>query len=96
MNVSIETGDNLISVRITGSCTIYEAADFRAALLPLVASMAPVMVDLSGITELDCAGLQILLALQKECALVLFSHPGDSTQQVLDLLNLNRCFAIEA
>lgn len=96
MNVRIESTASLMNVKIEGDCTIYHAADLRTALLPLVKASNPVMVDLSGITELDCAGLQILLALQKEGGLVLFCHPATCVQQTMDLLNLNRTFAIEA
>lgn len=95
MNVRIESTDSLMNVHIDGDCTIHNAADLRTALLPLVKVSNPVMVDLSGISELDCAGLQILLALQKEGGLILFSHPATCVQQAMDLLNLNRTFAIE-
>lgn len=94
MQVSIEAANNLVNVTLAGSCTIFEAADLRTALLPLVKETRPVMLDLAGISELDCAGLQVLLALQKECALALFSQPGPATRQALDLLNLNRTFAV--
>jgi anti-anti-sigma factor len=96
MIVRVEDASTLVNVAIEGDCTIYAAADLRAALLPLVKETRPVMVDLGGITELDCAGLQVLLALQKECALALFSNPAPCLRQALDLLNLNRTFAIEA
>ena len=96
MHVDVQQNGQLISASIVGSCTIYEAADLRAALLPLATASEPVMIDLGAVSELDCAGLQILLALQKECALALFSNPSACVQQALDLLNLNRCFAIEA
>lgn len=96
MIVRVEDASTLVKVAIEGDCTIYAAADLRAALLPLVKETRPVMVDLGGITELDCAGLQVLLALQKECALALFSNPAPCLRQALDLLNLNRTFAIEA
>ncbi len=96
MNVNIASGEHLITVTLAGSCTIFEAAELRSQLLPLVKATQPVMVDLGDVSELDSSGLQILLALQKECALALFSNPSACVQQVLDLLNLNRCFAIEA
>ena len=96
MDIQIESGNNMTCVTISGSCTIFEAADLRARLLPLVRETLPVMVDVSAISEIDCAGLQVLLALQKESALALFTQPGPALQQALDLLNLNRCFSIEA
>lgn len=96
MAIDIQTSPSLTQVTITGSCTIFEAADLRAQLLPVVATSTPVMVDVAGISEIDTAGLQVLLALQKQCALALFSQPSQAMQTALDLLNLNRCFSIEA
>ena len=96
MIVRVEDASTLVNVSIEGECTIYAAADLRTALLPLVKDTRPLMVDLGGITALDCAGLQVLLALQKECSLALFCNPAVCLQQALDLLRLNRTFAIEA
>ena len=96
MPIEITTSPALTQVKISGGCTIFDAADLRQQLLPLVTASTPVVVDLAEITEIDTAGLQVLLALQKQCALALFSRPSPAMQTALDLLNLNRCFSIEA
>ncbi len=96
MPVDIETSPGLTQVKISGSCTIFEAAELRQMLLPVAAVTTPVVVDLSAISDIDTAGLQVLLALQKQCAMALFSKPSRAMQTALDLLNLNRCFSIEA
>jgi anti-anti-sigma factor len=49
--------------------TIYSAAELRPALLAgLSARRAPRKLDLSDVTEFDCAGLQLLLGAVKYAA----------------------------
>ena len=96
MNVVIESGAGQTQVSISGGCTIFEAADLRAQLLPLADSSGLLVVNLAAISEIDTAGVQVLLALQKQTPLTLFTGPAAAVVQALDLLNLNRCFSIEA
>jgi anti-sigma B factor antagonist len=60
-------------VEITGELTIHTAAEQQAALLAALeaasAANAPALVvNLGGVTELDTAGLQVLLLAQREAA----------------------------
>jgi anti-anti-sigma factor len=45
-------------LHLTGELTIFRAAELKQLLL---ASPAPVEIDLAGVTEIDTAGLQLLL-----------------------------------
>jgi anti-sigma B factor antagonist len=87
--------DSATSLRIDGALTIYEAAAAASELLPLVQKPAALCIDLSGITEIDCAGLQLLLAVQKENALTIFTAPSHSVASVLQLTGLERALSLE-
>lgn len=53
--------------RFCGGLTIREAAEAKTRLLPSGAA-PPSQLDLSGVTAIDSAGLQILVALRREAA----------------------------
>ncbi|OVE48714.1 STAS domain-containing protein [Chromobacterium violaceum] len=48
--------------------TIYQAAQWRAELDAALRSGEDILLDLSAIEEIDCAGAQVLLWLQREGA----------------------------
>lgn len=58
-------------LRIDGEMTIDTAADRRTELLGFLGAgdegTDDLQIDLSGVTDLDLAGLQVLLATKKEC-----------------------------
>jgi anti-anti-sigma factor len=81
-------------LRIEGELTIQRAADLKDALL---AEPPPAEVDLSGVTEMDSAGLQLLILADREAraagrSLRLLS-PSAAVRDVLDLLKLPLCQA---
>jgi len=57
---------------IDGEMTIYRATELRAALQAALASAGDgdgdFALDLSAVTEIDCAGVQLLLAAAKSAA----------------------------
>lgn len=56
-------------IRIGGEVTVYAAAELKAALLAaLHAEPAAGRLDLANVSEIDCAGLQLLLATIKQAA----------------------------
>ena len=80
-------------LRIEGELTIFRAAEIKPALL---GEPMPLTIDLSGVTELDSAGVQLLmlakrtaLAQQRELALV--GH-SPAVLEVFELLNLAAFF----
>ncbi|NDP40757.1 MAG: STAS domain-containing protein [Rhodoferax sp.] len=80
-------------LRIDGELTIFRAAELKPELL---SEPMPRTIDLSGVTELDSAGVQLLmlakktaLAQQRELALV--SH-SPAVLEVFELLNLAAFF----
>ena len=53
------------SLTLSGEFNIFRASDLYAALCPIVTDEpSELVIDLSGLTEIDAAGLQLLLALR--------------------------------
>ncbi|HEY0817886.1 MAG TPA: STAS domain-containing protein [Rhizobacter sp.] len=55
------------SLRVDGELSIYRAAELKPLILQAVESSPVLEIDLSGVTEFDTAGVQLLL-LAKRCA----------------------------
>jgi len=84
------------SLRIQGEMTIYRAAELKAMLLKPIQAGATVEVDLSGVTDLDTAGLQVLMLAKKTAQalggeLRLVAH-SPVVVDVLELLHLSSWF----
>lgn len=82
-------------LRLDGSLTIYQVAEAHGALLQLLAA-APErtwQLDLAGLDELDSAGAQLLLALQRQLVQTGFEVTR-AADQVLELLELLRLQAL--
>jgi anti-sigma B factor antagonist len=78
--------------RLDGELTIYRAAELRVALQAALAPAGDLELDLSGVTELDSAGVQLLLSAKKTAAatqrrLRLVNHSA-AVLDVFELLNL--------
>jgi anti-anti-sigma factor len=77
-------------VNIDGELTIYTASDLAAQLLPRLGATPHMQIDLSQITEMDGAGLQLLIMVTREAsragtALTLTGH----STAVLETLQLS-------
>jgi anti-anti-sigma factor len=51
---------------VEGEMTIYRAAELHPVLLDAVRAHDAPQLDLSGVTEFDCAGMQLLLVARRE------------------------------
>jgi len=76
-------------LRIEGELSIYRAAELKQALLD---EPAPREVDLSGVTDIDTAGVQLLMLAKKmaqvqQRELRLVAH-SPAVTEVFELLNL--------
>jgi anti-sigma B factor antagonist len=60
--------DGSTSLRLSGELTIYHAGDLKQALLPLAEQAGAWALDLSGVTDIDSAGIQVLLAARRTLA----------------------------
>ncbi len=76
-------------LHIEGELTIFRAAELKPQIL---ATPLPAAIDLSGVTEIDTAGVQLLLLARRTAqaaqqALQL-AVPSDAVREVFALLNL--------
>jgi anti-sigma B factor antagonist len=77
---------------VRGNMTIYEAAADKPALLEALAKAKDLEIDLSAVTEMDTAGLQLLVLVKRESLktgkrLSLTGH-SESSVDVLDRYGL--------
>ncbi|WP_455884929.1 STAS domain-containing protein [Pseudomonas spelaei] len=94
MPITTEVLDDTTRVRIDGELTIYTVAELAAALLPQMGATPRLELDLSQVTEMDGAGLQLLAVLEREAGIAgtALSVTGQS-QAVMQALQLCRSAA---
>lgn len=81
---------------IEGELTIYTAADIKARLMPFFEKCPALEIDLSHVSEMDTAGLQLLILAKREYQarnghLRLIGH-SQPVLEVLDLCNMGSYF----
>lgn len=78
---------------IQGELSIFTAAGLRQQLLDVLASGQEVEVDLSEVSEIDSAGLQLMVAAKREAAgrnqLLHFSNHSQAVFEALELCHLS-------
>ncbi|CAK0780277.1 STAS domain-containing protein [Gammaproteobacteria bacterium] len=83
-------------LRVEGDLTIYEAVTLKTALMAALEEGPVLELDLSGVEEIDTAGLQLLLLLKKEAQIggrsVRFLQHSLVVQEVIDLCDLSAVF----
>lgn len=84
--------DDAQLISIDGEFTIFTAAEIRDRLLDAMNAPGRLNVDLSGVTEMDTAGLQIMLASQLEATRrrmeVAFVSASQAVRDVLAIYGL--------
>jgi len=77
-------------IAITGELSIYTALELKNTLLAGLSANAELELDLSGVSEFDAAGLQLLVAIKQEATAAgkVLRFTGHSPA-VLDLLDLS-------
>jgi anti-anti-sigma factor len=83
-------------IAIDGELTIYRAADLKITVLEALRKARVLEVDLSGVTELDTAGLQVLMLAKNAAAadgreLRLLNH-SPAVVEIVEMLNLGAFF----
>ena len=77
------------SLAIDGEVTIYSVAELKDGLAGIAPSCTDVEIDLSDVTEMDTAGLQLMLMAKRiEGRNVRFINHSDVVLQLLELSNL--------
>ncbi len=77
------------SLRLDGELTIYRAAEVKQLLLDSLHGAAAQEIDLSGVTELDTAGVQLLMLAKRSAeAEGRTLHLANHSPAVLDVFQL--------
>jgi anti-sigma B factor antagonist len=92
MAITAETKNGLTRLRIAGEMTIYTAADLKQELMKQLAQPGELEIDLTEVSELDSAGLQLLILAKREAqhegrTMRLTGH-SPAVLDVLDICNL--------
>jgi anti-anti-sigma factor len=100
MSIDVINESGRCRVRIEDELTIYTAGQATGAIRAALAANANVAIDVGGVTEIDTAGLQILLVARKEAMLknraVSFVGQNRVVSECLQLMNLANFFQFEA
>ncbi len=73
---------------ISGEMTIYQAVELKAAIIASIGDRSVAELDLAEVTELDTAGLQLLLSLQAAHTHMRLAAISIPVQTALELLRL--------
>lgn len=96
MMIRAERKDGLQLLQIEGELSIYTAAELKAQLLPYLAQPGELEIDLAQVSELDGAGLQLLILAKHEAARVgatlRLARHSRAVLEVFDLCNLAAFF----
>lgn len=87
-------------IALQGELTIYDAIDIKDELVDRLAANPALEVDLAGVTEIDTAGVQLLLMLSQEAEragkpIKWLAH-SHVVMQVLERLNLRSALGAPA
>ena len=99
MNATNDTPDaGKPALVITGELTIFTAATLKQTLLDAIAQGGPdeIDIDLSDVSEIDSAGLQLMVMTKREAAAagknVRFVRHSDAVLDLIDLCDLSGFF----
>jgi anti-sigma B factor antagonist len=92
MAITFEASGSRCKAIVSGNMTIYEAAADKPVLLEALACANELEIDLSAVSEMDTAGLQLLILAERESLkagkrLRIVGH-SESSLDVLDRYNL--------
>jgi anti-anti-sigma factor len=84
--------DEVLRISLDGELTIYRAADLKVTVLEALRQARVLEIDLSGVTELDTAGLQVLMLAKQTAAaeqreLRLLQH-SPAVVEIFEMLDL--------
>jgi anti-sigma B factor antagonist len=93
MAVEVEQQGEIVHLKIVDEMTIYTASEHKESLRAQLLDSNDIEVDLAGVSELDSAGLQVLMMFKSECEKakkeVRYIHHSTAVISVLELLNLD-------
>lgn len=101
MNISRKKSKDTTTLILEGDLTIYYVAQIKDEIFADYEKLSDkIALDLEGVTEIDTAGVQLLLFAKKFFATVhrslFISKSNASVDVVLDVLDVNTQFAMES
>lgn len=89
--------EQIQNVELGGELTIFRSAELKELLLPIAERGGAVALDLSAVSDVDTAGIQLLLALKQSIeaggGMVRLSAVSHAVSEALNLLGLEQVFA---
>lgn len=96
MNAKSRQKANTCTAKVEGEMTIYTAAEIKPTLIALLDGCNEAELDLSQVSEIDSAGLQLLLLTKREASeagkQLRFVRHSPAVVECLDLCNLAAVF----
>lgn len=94
--ISHQVNNGVYRVKMEGEMTIYHALELKQGLLECLNHCTEMEINLSGVSEMDTAGFQLLVLAKCEAArggrpLRLVEH-SPATLEVMDLFNMAAYF----
>lgn len=91
-----KTAEKVLKLAIKGEMTIFQAGEQKQAILNMVSLVPEVEVDLSQVTEIDAAGLQLLMSAKLEAwqqsKVIRFVGHSAAITEAIDLCGLSTFF----
>jgi len=92
MHIDAQQENGIRRLQMEGELTIYHSLEIRDGLMGHLAAITEIELDLSGVTEMDTAGFQLLLAAKREGTrlgkAVRFVSHSQAALEVIDLYNM--------
>ena len=94
--ISHEVDNGIYRVKVEGEMTIYHALEDKQALLECLGHCTEMEINLSGVSEMDTTGFQLLVMAKREAEKIgrplrLVKH-SPATLEVMDLFNMAAYF----
>lgn len=91
-----KTDAKVFQLSIEGEMTIFRAEELKEAILPVIVNHEEIEIDLSHVTEIDGAGLMLMISVKLEAwqhkkVLRFVGHSGPITEAV-DICDLSTFF----
>jgi anti-sigma B factor antagonist len=96
MTINININEDHCTIKIDGDLTIFQISEYHRQLVDKCQSVTSATVDLSDNTELDTAGIQLLISLQQQFQSaggdLTVRTTGEASTKAIDLFNLSSQF----
>lgn len=92
MHINVQQENGVCRLQMEGELTIYHGQEIRDGLIDHLAANDEIEVDLGGVSEMDTAGFQLLLAAKREGTrlgkVVRFVSHSQAALELIDLYNM--------